>query len=102
MRKKAIEYSTVTWNNKDLQPGSVLEGKYLKTEVFDGENGETEKYIIETPAGEKMGVYATISLLNQFRNVPEGSYVWIIYKGKETTKKGREVKVYDVEYDDEK
>lgn len=99
MRKKAVE-QTKTWN-KDLAPNATLEGKYVKKEVFTGKFGDTEKYIIETPEGEKMGVYSSFSLFDQFKNVPEGSYVWITYVGEETSKNGRPVKVYDVDYDDE-
>ena len=102
MRKKAIEM-TKTWN-KDLTPGAKLEGRYIKKEVYDSEFREgklTEKYIIETPEGEKMGVFGSSSLFNQFQQIPEGSYVWVEYKGEQTSSKGRKVKVYDVEYDDE-
>lgn len=99
MRKKAIEL-TKTWN-KDLNAGDTIEGKYLKKEIYEGNYGPTEKYIIETGDGEKLGVFASASLSNQFKNVPEGAYVWITYKGEETTKSGRPVKVYEVEYDDE-
>lgn len=99
MRKKAIEITT-TWN-KNLEAGATLEGKYIKKEIVDGQYGTTEKYIIETSAGEKMGVFSSASLANQFKNVPEGSYVWITYKGDEVSKSGRPVKVYEVEYDDE-
>jgi len=99
MRKKAIEI-TKTWN-KDLTPGATVEGKYIKKETFEGQYGLTEKYVIETPTGELLGVFSSASLSNQFKNVPEGSYVWITYKGEETSKNGRPVKVYEVEYDDE-
>ena len=99
MRKKAIEL-TETWN-KDLEPGATLEGKYIKKEVFDGKYGNTEKYVIETAEGKKMGVFSSASLTAQFKNIPEGSQVWITYKGEETSKNGRPVKVYEVEYDDE-
>ena len=99
MRKKAIERTT-TWN-KNLTAGASLEGKYIKKENFEGQYGTTEKYIIETADGEKVGVFSSASLANQFKNVPEGSYVWITYKGEETSKSGRPVKVYEVEYDDE-
>lgn len=99
MRKKAIE-KTTTWN-KDLTVGATLEGRYLKKEVFEGNYGTSVKYVIETEAGEKLGVYSSASLLNQFKNIPEGSYVWITYNGEETSKNGRPVKVYEVEYDDE-
>lgn len=99
MRKKAIEMTT-TWN-KDLAAGAALEGRYHKKEIFEGQYGKTEKYVIETPDGQMMGVFSSASLANQFKNVPEGAYVWITYKGEETSKNGRPVKVYEVEYDDE-
>ena len=99
MRKKAIEM-TKTWN-KDLEVGATLEGKYIKKETFDGNFGTTEKYVIETEDGEKMGVFSSASLTRQFKNIPEGSYVWITYKGEEVSKNGRPVKVYEVDYDDE-
>lgn len=98
MRKKAIELTT-TWN-KDLEIGAKLEGVYIKKETFDGNYGTTEKYIIDKD-GEKLGVFSSASLARQFKNIPEGSYVWIEYKGEETSKNGRPVKVYVVEYDDE-
>lgn len=99
MRKKAIE-TTKTWN-KNLNVGDTLEGKYLKKELFDGQYGTTEKYVIQGIDGEMYGVYATASLTRQFKNIPEGSYVWIEFKGEETSKNGRPVKVYSVEFDDE-
>ena len=99
MRKKAIEITT-TWN-KDLTAGATLEGKYLKKETFEGKYGTTEKYIIVTDDGEPMGVFSSASLTRQFNNIPEGSYVWITYKGEETSKNGRPVKIYEVDYDDE-
>lgn len=99
MRKKAIEL-TNTWN-KDLAIGATLEGVYVKKEIFDGKYGSTEKYVIEKDDGEKLGVFSSASLATQFKNIPEGSYVWIEYKGEETSKNGRPVKVYAVDYDDE-
>lgn len=98
MRKKAIEMTT-TWN-KDLTAGATLEGVYVKKETFEGQYGTTEKYVIDTDDG-MMGVFSSASLANQFKNIPEGSYVWIEYKGEEVSKNGRPVKVYVVEYDDE-
>lgn len=99
MRKSAVTIAK-TWN-KDLEAGATLEGVYLKKEIYKGDYGNSNKYIIQTKAGEKFAVYSTSSLANQFQNVPEGSYVWIEYKGEEKSKKGRTVKVYTVEYDDE-
>ena len=100
MRKPAIE-TAKTWNNKDLQEGAELEGVYVKKGTFNGENGEVAVYTIETKDGEKWSVFGSASLGNQFANIPEGSYVWITYKGKETTKANRTVKVFTVDYDDE-
>ena len=99
MRKKAIEI-TKTWN-KDLNGGETLEGRFVKTEVVSGQYGDNEKYIIECENGDKFGVFASASLARQFANIPVGSYVWITYRGIETSKNGRNVKAYDVEYDDE-
>lgn len=99
MRKKAIE-TTETWN-KDLNSGATLEGVYTKKEVVDTQYGKSEKYVIVTSDNKKFGVYSSASLVRQFANVPVGSYVWITYKGEETSKNGRPVKAYDVEYDDE-
>lgn len=99
MRKKAIEL-TETWN-KDLQIGDKLEGLYVKKEVVKTQFGDSYKYVIEKDDGTKIGVFSSSSLERQFANVPEGSYVWIEYKGEVTSKNGRPVKSYDVEYDDE-
>lgn len=97
--KKAVEMVEI-WN-KGLTGGEVLEGKFEKTEKFNSKFGETTKYVISLSSGEKKGVIATASLISQFNNVPEGSLVRITYKGKETTKNGNPVNVYEVEYDDE-
>lgn len=99
MRKQAI-VMTKTWN-KDLEKGASIEGVYIKKEVFDGKFGESEKYIIKDENGENWGIFSSASLANQFKNIPEGSYVWVEYKGEETSKNGRPVKVYSVDYDDE-
>jgi hypothetical protein len=99
MRKKAIELTEI-WN-KNLQAGDKLEGTYLKKEIVKTQFGDSEKYVIVKPDGTKIGVFSSASLVNQFNNVPEGSYVWIEYKGEETSKNGRPVKSYIVEYDDE-
>lgn len=98
MRKKAIE-QTKTW--KGVNPGDAIEGVYIKKEVVDGNYGPQDKYIIETAEGDKVGIFATKGLERQFNNVPEGAYIWVVYKGDQTTRAGRTVKVYEVEYDDE-
>lgn len=99
MRKKAIEL-TETWN-KNLEAGAKIEGVYTKKEIIRTQFGESEKYVIETEGGNKMGIFSSASLMRQFANVPEGSYVWVEFKGEESSKNGRPVKVYVVEYDDE-
>ena len=99
MRKKA-SLLTQTWNT-NLEPGATIEGQYIAIEEVEGNYGPTEKYIVKTKPGEYFGVFASASLTRQFKSIPVGSYVWIEYKGEETSKNGRTVKVYDVEYDDE-
>lgn len=96
--KKYIE--TTTWN-KDLKEGDSLEGKYISSETFIGKFGETTKYIVQGEDGVNYGVFGSASIDRQFKNIPEGSYVWITYKGEETTKNGRSVKVYVIDYDTE-
>lgn len=101
MRKPAIEYNKI-WNNKDLPEGAKLEGLYTnKGSYHPDKDREVAVYTIETKDGEKWSVFSSASLGNQFSNIPLGSYVWITYKGKETTKSGRPVKVFSVDYDDE-
>ena len=99
MRKKAIELTEI-WN-KDLSVGDKIEGVYIKKEIIKTQFGETEKYVIETPDGKKMGIYSSSSLERQFANIPEGSYIWVEYKGEVQSKNGRPVKQYEAEYDDE-
>ena len=99
MRQTAQYTKTETWN-KDLNPGDKIEGYYTKKEVFEGKFGESIKYVI-TFDGQAWGVYGSASLNRQFKNIPEGSYVWIEYKGEVQSKNGRTVKEYTVEYDTE-
>ena len=104
MRRKASEANYIkanTWRTKDLPEGSSIEGRYIAKEEFTYNGEEKIKYIIETPQGEKMGVYSSINLESQFDKVPEGSYVWITYTGKKLSNKGREYNSYIVEFDDE-
>lgn len=98
MRKSAVTL-TKTWN-KDLEIGATLEGVYYKKETFEGKYGESTKYIVKVN-GEDLGVFGSASLDRQFKNIPEGSYVWIEYKGEVTSKNGRPVKEYVVDYDDD-
>lgn len=103
MRQSASKtiIETTNWNTSDLAEGSTLEGRYISSETFIGKFGETTKYIIEGTDGIKYGVYESASIKRQFKNIPEGSYVWITYKGKEMSKNGREVKAYEIDYDPE-
>lgn len=104
MRKSAnnnnTSIETTIWN-KDLAEGATLEGIYTFSSTFIGKFGETNKYVIVDPEGNGWAVFGSASLDRQFKQVPEGSYVWITYKGTEVSKNGRTVKVYSVDYDDE-
>ncbi len=101
MRKSASKpyIETTTWN-KNLEVGATLEGVYVSKETFDGKFGESTKYIIKS--GDTLyGVFSSASLDRQFKNIPEGSYVWLEYNGETTSKNGRPVKQYNIDYDDE-
>lgn len=103
MRKAATYEKTTTWNT-NLAQGDKLEGIYLHKEEFQGNFGTSVKYVILKNGDEKeekYGVYGSASLNRQFSNIPTGSYVWIEYTGETTSKNGRIVKTYNVEYDDE-
>ena len=102
MRKSASQTfeKTTTWNT-NLNIGDKLEGVYTSKEEFEGNFGNTVKYIILAADSIKYGVYGSASLNRQFANIPEGSYVWIEYTGETTSQNGRIVKTYTVDYDDE-
>ncbi len=102
MRKSAsVTYEkTTTWNT-NLAVGDKLEGVYLSKEKFEGDYGLTIKYIVQAGDGTKYGVYGSASLNRQFEQIPVGSYVWLEYTGETTSTKGRIVKTYNVDYDDE-
>ena len=102
MRKSASKTfeKTTTWNT-NLSIGDSLEGRYTAKEEFEGNFGNTVKYVIDGADGIKYGVYGSASLNRQFENIPTGSYVWIEYTGETTSANGRIVKTYTVDYDDE-
>lgn len=102
MRKSATPTyeKTTTWNT-NLTIGDKLEGTYLRKEEFNGDHGTTVKYVIEGTDGVKYGIYGSASINRQFNQIPEGSYIWIEYTGETTSKNGRIVKTYSIDYDDE-
>lgn len=102
MRKSASPAfeQTTTWNT-NLTIGDKLEGVYESKDEFEGNFGQTIKYVISSPNGTKYGVYGSASLNRQFAKIPTGSYIWIEYTGETTSQNGRIVKTYQVEYDDE-
>lgn len=100
VRKHATENGKI-WNTKELKAGDTLEGLYKSKEIVKGQFGEQEKYNIEADGGEVFSVFASASLARQFANIPEGSYVWLTYDGEVTSKNGRTVKAYSVDYDDD-
>lgn len=102
MRKSAsTNYEPATTWNTNLTIGDKLEGVYDSKDEFEGNFGQTIKYIIISPDGTRYGVYGSASLNRQFAKVPVGSYIWIEYTGETTSQNGRIVKTYNVEYDDE-
>lgn len=99
MRKSAKPIMTETWN-KDLNEGDSLQGVYIAKQTFQGNYGESVKYVIDCN-GTMYGVFGSASLDSQFAQIPVDSFVWITYKGEVQSKNGRTVKQYDVDYDDE-
>ena len=99
-RKSASTSYNIIWT-KDLQAGATLEGYYIDQAIVSGQYGDTTKYVIETNDGTLYDVFASASLERQFKNVPEGCYVWITFDGEVKSKNGRMVKQYSVDYDDE-
>lgn len=97
--KPAVE-QTKTWN-KDLKVGDSIEGFFERKEVSEGQYGKSNKYIVVTKDGTKYGIYGTATLDRQFTNVPEGVLVRVTYKGEITSKSGRPVKDFLVEYDED-
>lgn len=102
MRKSASTTyeQTTTWNT-NLTIGDKLEGVYERKEEFDYEGTHYIKYVVTASDGVKYGVYGSASLNRQFANIPVGSYVWIEYNGETISKKGRTVKVFTIDFDDE-
>lgn len=103
MRKSASKnyIETTIWNQEDVE-GAVLEGRYVTSDTFLNKQGkQTIKYIIEGKDGVMYGIFGTVALNRLFQNIPEGAYVWVTYKGKQPTKNGFQVKLFEVEYDDE-
>lgn len=100
-RKAANSYTKTEIWNKNLTEGDVIEGYYINKEVFEGQYGTSVKYVLETTNGETIGIYGSASLDRQFKNIPEGVYVWVKYDGEVKSKAGRTVKQYTVDYDDE-
>ena len=100
-RKSATQtfVKTTTWKASD--DNTAIEGYYINKETFEGQYGPSTKYVIEGNDGVMYGVFGSASLDRQFKNVPEGCYVWINYEGEVKTKNGRTVKQYSVDYDDE-
>lgn len=101
-RQSATQNYTKTeiWN-KDLAEGATIEGFYVRKEEFTTQYGDSVKYVIETKDGTEFGIYGSATLDRQFKNVPEGCYVWVIYDGEVKSKNGRTVKQYSVDYDPE-
>lgn len=91
---------TTTWNT-NLNVGDKLEGTYERKEEFDYDGKHKVKYVILAPDGVKYGVFGTAVLDRLFNKIPVGSYVWIEYTGKSTTKKGNPLHTFNVDYDTE-
>ena len=102
MRTNANTYyeKTTTWNS-NLNVGDKLEGVYETKEEFEYGGKNIIKYVIVTKDGTKYDVYDTVVLKRLFAKIPTGSYVWLEYTGKTTSKKGFPVHTFNVDFDSE-
>lgn len=91
---------TTTWN-ANLNVGDKLEGVYEFKDEFDYEGKHVIKYVIKAQDGTKYGVYGTVVLNRLFDKIKQGSYVWIEYTGKTTSKKGFPVHTFNIDFDSE-
>jgi hypothetical protein len=102
--QNAIHERVDTWNKAGLEVGAKLTGYYVREEKFtSAAYGDGKKFIIADESGKEIaGVMAQAVIERAFMNIPQGSYVEITFKGKETTAKGQQVNAYDIQFDPEK
>ena len=91
--KKVEPSNSDVW--KPENQGDTIQGKYKTVKQEVGQN-ESNLYLLETEEGE-YGVWGSAVIDSRMSEVPLGSMVKIVYKGKATGEKsGREYKDFDI------
>lgn len=88
------------WNNKDLEEGSVIEGKVIM--IKDARDATSSRTVtLELEDGTHKGIYLKRVIDDAFRvsNIEEGEKVRITYLKKQSAKNGIDFYNYKVEVD---
>lgn len=79
--------------------GDSIVGKYIGNREMKSPNGMQILYALETDDG-LVGVNSSAALARTMATVPEGSYIKIVFNGKQTSKNGRQFNSFSVFIDD--
>ncbi len=90
--------SSDTW---DFEKNKELQGVFLETREGVGSNNSKMHYV-RTKDGERVGFWGSTVLDGRLQEVPVGSQIMIVYKGKQESekRKGSQFKVFEVYYKD--
>lgn len=89
------------WNKKgELKIGDKVEGFYIEHQTFTSKFGDGDSYIILKEDDSKAKLMGQADIKRKFASIPEGSYVWVEYKGLVETDNGP-MKEYIIEFDPE-
>lgn len=96
---------------KDILPGSVINGVYVRTETIASpkftyaktQNAQgvptQERHILRLSNGKLMGLWSTGELGNVFEKWPVGSFISLTYKSKGKNAKGDDQHFFDYKED---
>lgn len=96
--KKQVKrkYEVRTVKPESMEKGEVLEGRLL--DIQDGTMSDVLCIAVDGQGIKR--IWQTTVLANSITRLDIGKYVKIKYKGEETSKSGRDVKIYDVAVED--
>lgn len=82
-----------TWQPE--KEGDFIKGLLVSKEEKIGKH-ESNLYTIETESHKLLSVWGSTVLDMRMKLIDIGTYVWIEYKGKQPSKKGKDVKIFKV------
>jgi len=80
---------------QELKEGDSVEGKLLEIKENVGPN-KSNVYVLETPEGEKVGIWGSTVIDGRLNGVKAGQEIAIEYLGMEEGKNGREYKDFKI------